>query len=102
MPVRCSTKSGMWLDCSVLLLPGAKQSPAELLSTKAANSKSGASKDKQSSKLNQAGRLDWQQHAGSNKLSKAEAAKKAQLVDPELASWQNADCQINASLPGKQ
>lgn len=87
-------------DCSVLLLPGAKQCPAELLNTKGANSKSGSSKDKQTGKLQQPARLDWQQHAGSNKLSKAEAAKRAQLTDPELSSWQNADCQTNPSLPG--
>lgn len=81
-------------------MPGAKQSAAKAPKPKGPASKPAAAKDKSSSKGAQPARLDWQQYAGSTKHSKADTAKKAQLTDPDLASWQYADCQTNTSLSG--
>jgi len=90
------------LSCSVLLLPGARQSSSDLSTLRAATAgqKQGAGKTKPAVKAVQSSRLEWQQHMGGSKTGKADGAKKAQLVDPELLTWPYADLQTGNEMPG--
>ena len=98
--------SSMSIVCSVMLLPGAKQSTDAAVmnaaATATAGHKQGNGKIKPSVKAAPSTRLEWQQHMGGGKPGKADGTKKnLSAVDPELLLWPYADLQTGNELPGE-
>lgn len=97
--------SRMSIVCSVMLLPGAKQSTdaavMNFAATTPAGQKQGNGKIKPSMKA-PSSRLEWQQHMGGGKSGKADGTKKmTSVVDPDLLLWPYADLQTGNELPGE-